>query len=171
MLFAFAGSALLNSTPTTSTPSRSKITLAAAHRFSSTSTPGRMRSASTLPPRPAFSAMNSAESAPNAYPPMGWMNVTGQSVVDLSQHVFANLGWDEVRLTAPVFEGDTIYSESTILSLRDSDSRPDVGIVGARTVGFNQDGVTVIRFSRTLMVYRRGCGPTPVAGPSMEWVS
>ncbi len=38
--------------------------------------------------------------------------VTGLSVTDVSQNVFANLGWDEVRLPAPVFEGDTIYSSS-----------------------------------------------------------
>src|SRR6266542_4365050 len=81
MVFAFARSTLLNSTPTTSTPSRSKTTLAAAHRCSSTSTSGRRRSASTLPPRPAFSAMNSAEAAPKAYPPIGCTNDTGQSVV------------------------------------------------------------------------------------------
>ena len=31
--------------------------------------------------------------------------VTGQSVIDLSQNVMANLGWDEVRLPNPVFEG------------------------------------------------------------------
>ena len=41
--------------------------------------------------------------------------VTGQSVTDVSQNVMANLGWDEVRLPAPVFEGDTIYSESEVL--------------------------------------------------------
>src|SRR6266540_210830 len=81
MVFAFARSTLLNSTPTTSTPSRSKTTLAAAHRCSSTSTSGRRRSASTLPPRPAFSATNSAEAAPKAYPPIGCTNDTGQSVV------------------------------------------------------------------------------------------
>ena len=34
--------------------------------------------------------------------------VTGQSVTDLSQNVMANLGWDEIRLPSPVFEGDTI---------------------------------------------------------------
>src|SRR5690606_33578726 len=37
--------------------------------------------------------------------------VTGQSVTDISQNVFANLGWDEIRLPNPVFEGDTIYSQ------------------------------------------------------------
>src|SRR4051812_28357575 len=85
--------------------------------------------------------------------------VTGQSVPDVSQNVFANLGWDEVRLPAPVFEGDTIYSESEVLEVRGSRSRPDVGIVRVRTTGSNQAGVVVITFVRTLMVYRRGQGP------------
>lgn len=85
--------------------------------------------------------------------------VTGQSVVDLTQHVFANLGWDKVRLPHPVFEGDTIYSESEVLATRESRSRPEVGIVTVRTVGFNQSGAIVIVFERTMMVYRRGHGP------------
>ena len=55
--------------------------------------------------------------------------VTGQSVTDVSQNVMANLGWDEVRLPAPVFEGDTIYSDSEVLEVRDSKSRENVGIV------------------------------------------
>ena len=58
--------------------------------------------------------------------------VTGQSVTDVSQNVFANLGWDEVRLPAPVFEGDTIYSKSEVLEKRGSRSRPGVGIVRLR---------------------------------------
>ena len=53
--------------------------------------------------------------------------VTGQSVIDLSSNVMANLGWDEVRLPNPVFEGDTIYSQSEVLSTRESKSRPNVG--------------------------------------------
>jgi acyl dehydratase len=85
--------------------------------------------------------------------------VTGQSVIDVSQHVMANLGWDEVRLPAPVFEGDTIYSQSTVLAARESRSRPDVGIVTVKTVGYNQEGTTVITFRRTVMVYKRGRGP------------
>jgi itaconyl-CoA hydratase len=85
--------------------------------------------------------------------------VTGQSVFDLSQNVFANLGWDDVRLPNPVFEGDTIYSESEVVALRPSRSRPDVGIVTVRTTGFKPDGTVVITFLRTLMVYRRGHGP------------
>jgi itaconyl-CoA hydratase len=85
--------------------------------------------------------------------------VTGQSVTDVSQNVFANLGWDRVRMPAPVFEGDTIYSRSTVLSARDSESRPDIGIVSVRTEGYNQDGTIVISFERTLMVYRRAASP------------
>jgi acyl dehydratase len=85
--------------------------------------------------------------------------VTGQSVTDVSQNVFANLGWDEVRLPAPVFEGDTIYSQSEVLEKRESKSRPDVGIVKVKTTGFNQDGEVVITFIRTIMVYKREHAP------------
>jgi itaconyl-CoA hydratase len=85
--------------------------------------------------------------------------VTGQSVADVSQNVFANLGWDEVRLPKPVFEGDTIYSQSEVLATRESRSRPNVGIVTVRTIGYNQHGEVVITFTRTVMVYKRGHAP------------
>lgn len=85
--------------------------------------------------------------------------VTGQSVTDISQNVFANLGWDEVRLPHPVFEGDTIYSQSEVLSTRESTSRPQVGIVRVKTTGYNQRGEIVITFTRTVMVYKRGHAP------------
>jgi acyl dehydratase len=85
--------------------------------------------------------------------------VTGQSVTDVSQNVFANLGWDEVRLPHPVFEGDTIYSQSEVLAARASQSRPSVGIVTVRTTGYNQRGEVVITFTRTIMVYKRGHSP------------
>ena len=85
--------------------------------------------------------------------------VTGQSVSDVSQNVMANLGWDEVRLPAPVFEGDTVYSQSEVIDKRESKSRANVGIITVRTTGFNQDGKAVIEFKRTVMVYRRGEAP------------
>ena len=85
--------------------------------------------------------------------------VTGQTVADISQNVFANLGWDEVRLPNPVFEGDTLYSQSEVLDKRESKSRPNVGIVTVKTAGFNQDGIIVITFRRSVMVYRRGFEP------------
>lgn len=86
--------------------------------------------------------------------------VTGQSVSDVSQNVLANLAWDEVRLPHPVFEGDTIYSRSEVLEKRESRSRPHAGIVTVRTTGYNQHGEIVIRFRRTVMIYKRGQGPT-----------
>ena len=89
--------------------------------------------------------------------------VTGQSTIDLSSHVFANLGWDEVRTPHPVFEGDTIYSRSKVLAVRPSTSRPAVGVVTVASEGFNQDGVVVISYRRTLLVYRRGHQPTTTA--------
>ena len=85
--------------------------------------------------------------------------VTGQSVSDVSQNAMANLGWDEVRLPNPVFEGDTIYSQSTVLETRESKSRPNVGIVKVETTGFNQDGKPVITYKRTILVYRQGQAP------------
>ncbi|TMD32731.1 MAG: MaoC family dehydratase [Chloroflexi bacterium] len=89
--------------------------------------------------------------------------VTGQSVTDVSQNVMANLGWDDVRLPNPVFEGDTIYSRSEVLEIRESNSRKNVGIVSVRTTGLNQHGTEVITFRRTAMIYRRGQSPTAKA--------
>ncbi len=85
--------------------------------------------------------------------------VTGQSVTDVSQNVMANLAWDEIKLPAPVFEGDTIYSKSEVLDKRESKSRPNVGIVSVKTTGYKQDGTVVITFERTIMVYKRGHSP------------
>jgi acyl dehydratase len=89
------------------------------------------------------------------------------SVADVSQNAVANLGWDKVRLPAPVFEGDTLYARSEVLEARPSNSRPTAGIVRVRTTGYNQDGTVVIEFERTIMVYRRGhvpSGKAPVKG-------
>ncbi|HVA93683.1 MAG TPA: MaoC family dehydratase [Candidatus Dormibacteraeota bacterium] len=94
--------------------------------------------------------------------------VTGQSVSDISRNAMANLGWDEVRLPNPLFEGDTIYSQSEVLEKRLSKSRPNVGIVRFKSTGINQDGTVVIEFKRTAMIYRRGHVPETVHGPKIE---
>ena len=85
--------------------------------------------------------------------------VTGLSVADISQNGI-NLGWDEVKLPAPVYEGDTIYAQTELLSKRESKSYPDRGIIKVKTIGYNQDGVVVISFKRTIMVYKQGHVPT-----------
>lgn len=82
--------------------------------------------------------------------------VTGMSVSDLSQKAVANLGWDKVTLTAPVFAGDTIYAESEVLAVRESKSRPTQGIVTVRTTGRKADGTAIMNFERSILVPRRG---------------
>ena len=91
--------------------------------------------------------------------------VTGLSVSDISQNA-VNVGWDEVRMPAPVFEGDTIYAQTEILSARESKSRPHMGLVEIKTTGFKQDGTIVIAFRRTILVYKRGHAPErPIPSP------
>ena len=85
--------------------------------------------------------------------------VTGLSVSDVSQNAVANLGWDQVKLTAPVFAGDTLYAESEVLEVRPSQSRPGQGLVRVRTRGFNQRDETVITYERTILVYARASRP------------
>ena len=80
----------------------------------------------------------------------------GQSVTDLTQNAFANLGWDDIKMTHPVFAGDTLFSESLLLEKRESSSRPHAGIVTVRTRTLNQHGDEVCSFKRTFYVYRRG---------------
>ena len=84
--------------------------------------------------------------------------VAGMSVSDLSQKAIANLGWDKIQLTAPVFVGDTIYAESEVLVVRDSKSRPTQGIVTVRTTGKKADGTVFMTYERTMMIPKRGHG-------------
>jgi len=85
--------------------------------------------------------------------------VTGQSVTDLTVNAIANLAWDEVRLPHPLFEGDTVRSKSEVLEARESRSRPRAGIVRVKTTGMNQHGETVIEFTRTFLIWKRGHVP------------
>ena len=96
----------------------------------------------------------------------------GQSVTDLTQNAFANLGWDDIKLPHPVFAGDTLYSESLVLEKRESGKRPHAGIVTVRTRTLNQDGTEVCSFKRTFYVYKKGAkqlegifpeGPSPMS--------
>ncbi|WP_313302219.1 MaoC family dehydratase [Diaphorobacter sp.] len=84
--------------------------------------------------------------------------VLGMTVSDVSAKAIANLGWKEIRLTAPVFGGDTLYAESEVLEVRPSQSRPTQGIVTTLTRGFNQHGVMVMEFVRMSLIPKRGHG-------------
>lgn len=85
--------------------------------------------------------------------------VTGLSVEDFSERTHANLGWDEVKLPAPVFAGDTLWSVTEVLALRESRSNPQLGIVTVHTRGVNQRDETVIEFTRTFMLPKRPAEP------------
>jgi acyl dehydratase len=82
--------------------------------------------------------------------------VVGMSVSDVSYKAIGNLGWNDIKLTAPVFAGDTLYSVSEVIAKRESKSRPTQGIVTVRTRGLNQGGVEVISCERTVLVPKRG---------------
>ena len=82
--------------------------------------------------------------------------VAGMSVSDVSQQAIANLGWTDIKLTAPVFVGDTLYAESEVLAKRESASRPTQGIVTVRTVGSKADGTVFMSFERSMLVPKRG---------------
>jgi len=84
--------------------------------------------------------------------------MVGMSVSDVSQKAIANLGWRDIRLTHPVYPGDTLYAESEVLEKRESKSRPEAGVVTVRTVGRNQEGILVCTFDRTILVAKRGHG-------------
>lgn len=84
--------------------------------------------------------------------------IVGLTVGDVSKHGI-NLGWKEINMPAPVFEGDTVYAQTEILGTRESKSRPNMGIVTIKTTGFKQDGTVIMTLERTILVYKRGHVP------------
>ena len=97
--------------------------------------------------------------------------VLGLSVLDMSQNAVANLEMTDVRLTHPLYAGDTLYAESLCTGLRPSRSRPYAGIVSMVTRGLNQDGDEVVSYRRSAMVATRASRigqdhfPTARSGP------
>jgi itaconyl-CoA hydratase len=85
--------------------------------------------------------------------------MVGMSVSDVSQKAVANLGWQDIRMTHPLFPGDTLYAESEVVEKRESKSRPEQGVVTVRTTGRNQHGDVCCTFSRTMLIWKRGHGP------------
>jgi itaconyl-CoA hydratase len=84
--------------------------------------------------------------------------LVGMSVSDVSQKAIANLGWKEIKMPHPLFVGDTLYGESSVLEKRESKSRPEAGLVTVSTLGRNQDQAVVCTFERTILVAKRGHG-------------
>lgn len=81
--------------------------------------------------------------------------VLGMTVPDVSGKAIANLGWTDIRLTAPVFPGDTIYAASEVLDKRASKSRPNQGIISVKTIGTKADGTVFMTFERNVLIQMR----------------
>ena len=84
--------------------------------------------------------------------------VTGQSVSDVSQHVFANLAWDHVEMPHPVFEGDTLHATTEVAGKRPSKSRPGAGIVELIHRCYNHDDKLVAECHRSAFIRMRPGG-------------
>ena len=84
--------------------------------------------------------------------------VLGLSVIDMSQNAVANLGWTDIKLTFPVYIGDTIYAESICTGQRESSSHPGMGIITMNTRGLNQDGDVIVSWTRSVMIPMRSTG-------------
>jgi itaconyl-CoA hydratase len=93
--------------------------------------------------------------------------IAGLGVADVSENGFA-LGWDYIKLPNPVFAGDTLYSESEVISVRESKSRPAQGIIKVRTRGVNQNGVVVIEYERSVMVWKKAHAPLQALFPEIK---
>jgi len=78
----------------------------------------------------------------------------GLTVADVSGRAIANLEIERIEHHAPTFDGDTLYSESTVLETRES-RRGDRGVVGVETRVVNQRGERVMTFRRRVLVPKR----------------
>lgn len=95
--------------------------------------------------------------------------VLGLSVADTSQAGAVNLGWTEIRLPHPVFVGDTIWTETEVTAVRESESRPTQGIVSVRTRGINQRREVVCEFARSFLISKTASAHDAFPGTNEEW--
>lgn len=91
--------------------------------------------------------------------------VFGLTVEDLSEQALAHLGYWNVRFGVPVYPGDTLFAESTVLDKRPSSSKPDRGVVHVRTVGTNERGEEVVSYERKILVRTRAAAGELRAAP------
>ena len=88
-----------------------------------------------------------------AYGGVNFSMVLGLASQDCCENALAELGLDNIRLTAPVTHGDTLYAYSEVLSKTDAD-REDAGVVVFRHYGVNQRDEQVAQVERTVLVKR-----------------
>jgi acyl dehydratase len=81
--------------------------------------------------------------------------VVGITVPDISGKAIANLGYEDIKHLNPVFINDTLYAKTKILAKRESKTKPDRGVVYVETIGYNQDGISVISFRRNVLIKKK----------------
>lgn len=67
----------------------------------------------------------------------------------------ANLGYDEVKMPSPVFIGDTLRVETSVVELRESKSRPNAGLAVFEHRAINQRDQVVCVCKRTALLQRK----------------
>jgi acyl dehydratase len=81
--------------------------------------------------------------------------MVGLSVYDTTfGTTVANLGWEEVRFPKPVFAGDTLRAETTVVAVRESQSRTDTGIVTFEHHAYNQRNEEVASCRRAALMLK-----------------
>jgi itaconyl-CoA hydratase len=80
--------------------------------------------------------------------------VIGLAAQDTAEQCLRELAMDKIRLSNPVFHGDTLYAYSEVLSKQDAD-REDAGIVTFRHYGVNQDDKLCVQAERTVLLKRK----------------
>lgn len=93
--------------------------------------------------------------------------VTGMSVSDISQNG-VNLEWLEIKVPNPLFVGETVYAESTVLDKRESKSRPAQGIIKVKTIGITENGKVVLALVRSILIYKKEFAPQTNLFPSYD---
>jgi len=96
--------------------------------------------------------------------------VAGVQVHDLTLGTtLANMGYSEVKFPSPVFIGDTIYTETEVVSKRESKSRPNAGLVEFETRGRNQKGEVVVTLRRTGLMIKKSSLPKSAESSSKQF--
>ena len=81
--------------------------------------------------------------------------VVGMTVRDISESAIANLEYESIRHSGPAFHGDTLYAETSVLSVTPSQTKADRGVLYLETRGLNQDGKEVLILRRKVLLPRR----------------
>ncbi len=77
-----------------------------------------------------------------------------QTVEDISENARANLEYIDMRFGAAVYVGDTIETETTVLGVKSSSSRPELGVVHVQSTARKQTGEIVLAYQRKVQVFK-----------------